>query len=156
MVILELWGKLFWFFHSRQSCLATSQPKKTMQESYTMVTLSLEWRWHQVWAAAVEMRVAMAAARASFLPSQRCSDTSSSFYGNKPNGGSMKKGLCVLWHGGNWKWILGTWRATLPHVKGKWHHHFRMVPTSGVLEISVFLSLFSLKVHLLPFYIRTI
>lgn len=57
---------------------------------------SLESRWHRVWAAAEEMHVAMAAAHASFLPSQRCSDTGSSFYGNKLSGGSMKKELCVL------------------------------------------------------------
>ena len=31
-----------------------------------------------------------------------------------------------------------------------------MVPTSRVLEISGFLSFFSLQVHLLPFFIRTI
>lgn len=72
----------------------------------------------------------MAAAHASFLPSLRCFDTGSGFYGNERSGGSKKKGLWVLtW--GEVKMNLGIWRAALPYGKGARSRHRRDGPSKS-------------------------
>lgn len=80
---------------------------------------SLETKWQGVWDAAVELRVTMAAARASFLSSPSCSDTGSCFYGNRASAGPKKKRPVHVLTRGELTKLRGMWKATLPYAQEK-------------------------------------
>lgn len=131
-----------------------SLPGETTQASPMTIPPSLESRWHWEWAAAVEMRVAMAAALSPSYPLRGAlTQAAVSMVTSWVEGPRRKRCCSDMRELKNEPWAFGGLPCHTSKAEGT--ITAGMVPTSRVIETSD-LAYCPLQIHLLSFFIRTI